>query len=691
MIIFPKKDIIPIIIPKICFNDIYNNINSYVEMNPSMHVDENGNTLIFVRCINYKKYSLTDYTLYETLSNSIYYMIEGKINNTNKLDIESFDYKLLEYNYNLPIFPSYWKGLEDIRFIDTNTILVNVPELHEGGKPSIFKAKINNNIIQQFVQCDPYKNTEKNWMPYFDSVLNIHKVVYSICPFIIKSIEDNDCEEIELSETLKKKLEGYHGSTNGIELNKYERLFLIHINKEKTIHRWLLFHTESKNIIVSEEFVFFKNSYIEFNCSLTKYNDRIFLTIGVNDNKSYIIETTIEDILSTFVKMNEENYPTIVTMLYDIRSMENNSIDRNRKLESYIDFSKQFLLKLPFPIIFFIDENPTIYNAILNFRKELNLLDKTYIYIKDFKKTYFYKDLSRLEELQKKYYIVNGELDHETPLYIILNNNKFDCIDNTISFNPFNSSHFIWMDFGINHVAQSTDSIFQWINKVPDKIKQLCINPYIENVEDKEMFKYIYHHIAGGLFTGSKENMIKYSDLFKKKTEQIYKENWYQIDEAVMTMVERENPELFELFYGDYSGIVSNYMFPVHNIDLILRSCQKYIDRNKTKQAFNVLFYCCDYFLKNIDDEHIYLFIYQNIIINYYHNNKLLLEKVVYFINVKQTSDNLSDREKINILLENNKANINLYNNKESILFYNNNNSNNNNSNNNNSNNNEII
>jgi len=297
--IFTKKDIIPIIIPPICFQDKYNNINSYVEMNPSMHIDESGNIKILVRCINYKKYSLKEYTLYGCISNSIYYMLEGKINDLNKLDIENFEYKPLEYNYNLPIYPCFWKGLEDIRFINKDTILVNVPELHEGGKPSIFKAEMNNNIVTNFISCKPNNNTEKNWMPYTSE--NINKVIYSLHPFIIKSIDSDDSEEIEISENIKNILEeGYHGSTNGIELNKYERLFLIHINKEKTIHRWLIFNTYSKNVVISEEFVFFKNSYIEFNCSLNKYNDRFFITIGVNDCKAFIIETTNEDILYTF-------------------------------------------------------------------------------------------------------------------------------------------------------------------------------------------------------------------------------------------------------------------------------------------------------------------------------------------------------------------------------------------------------
>jgi hypothetical protein len=52
-------------------------------------------------------------------------------------------------------------------------------------------------------------------------------------------------------------------------------------------------------------------------------------------------------------------------------------------------------------------------------------------------------------------------------------------------------------------------------------------------------------------------------------------EDWYQIDEAVMTMVQRENYELFDFFYGDYEGIISNYLKPLHSWWLINSNIQK--------------------------------------------------------------------------------------------------------------------
>jgi len=358
-----------------------------------------------------------------------------------------------------------------------------------------------------------------------------------------------------------------------------------------------------------------------------------------------------------------KSLPTIVTMFYNVREKEGNKTNShlNRGVKKYCELAENFILTLPYNLIVFTD-NEEVIEFIEN--KRINYKNKTYIYKKPFEDTYYYKHLDILSDLQKKFTIINGNVSQETPMYIILNNNKFDCMESAIEINPFGSDHFIWMDFGINHVAQSTNAIDEWINTTPDKIKQLCINPYIENIDNKQMFQYIYHHTAGGLFTGSKENLLKYCQLFKKKTEQIYAEDWYQIDEAVMTMVQRENPDLFDLFYGDYQGIISNYIYPLHNIDLILTSSQKCIDANRLKEAFHILSYVSDYFIKNQDDPLIYFFLHQNIIVNYYQNNRLFTNYVIDLINAKKKSENPIDREKIHALLEINKANIDFYENK---------------------------
>ena len=62
----------------------------------------------------------------------------------------------------------------------------------------------------------------------------------------------------------------------------------------RTYHRWLLFDLVTDDIQLSQEFVFFNYSYIETALSLCKLDNRIFVSLGVNDDKAFIVETTLE-------------------------------------------------------------------------------------------------------------------------------------------------------------------------------------------------------------------------------------------------------------------------------------------------------------------------------------------------------------------------------------------------------------
>jgi hypothetical protein len=389
------------------------------------------------------------------------------------------------------------------------------------------------------------------------------------------------------------------------------------------------------------------------------YNDEI-------KNIKYVCWGTCKNPIQQIENVNTNTNATnatIVTMFYKIREKEPNpdGTKFSRSVDKYIELAKQFIMKLNYPLIVFTDDDELI-QFIHEERK--SYADKTRVINKKFEDTYYYKYVDRLKELQQTFTIRNGNVKQETPMYIILNNNKFDFMEDAIQLNPFNSTHFVWMDFGINHVAKNYDKIHDWIRQVPDNIKQMCINPYVENVVDKEIFQNIYHHVAGGLFSGSKERLLKYCQLFKRKTEQIYAENWYQIDEAVMTMVIRENPELFSLYYGDYQGIIANYLEPLYNIDLIMRGVSKCLDNNNTTFACEILTFCAPYFLKNMHDIHIYAFIRYKIITDYYHNNKCFTPELLTVVHqLKQNND----KELNNIILHN-RVNIDYYSNKHELL-----------------------
>jgi len=295
IMIFPKLHIYPIILPLIRFKDLHNQLNAYFQMNPSMNIDENGNVIILVRNVDYQIFSDNDFIVYNHPCDSVYFSMRGKITPNEPLDIEKFVVEPIIYDYQMPKYSTYWSGMEDIRFIHSTSLLAIIPECNKGGKPSIFKGTLTENKIHSFKDCYPNVK-EKNWMPFIDKHGD-ECVIYSLNPFIIKSVDNDDGVVILLDDLILNNLKDYHGSTNGIEYKENDRLFLIHVKKNKKIyHRWLLYDILHQTIKISREFLFFAHSYIEFPVSLSIFHGKIFVSLGVNDNKAFIIEVLSSEV-----------------------------------------------------------------------------------------------------------------------------------------------------------------------------------------------------------------------------------------------------------------------------------------------------------------------------------------------------------------------------------------------------------
>jgi len=242
---------------------------------------------VLVRTVNYNKYKWNTFTMNEYSSHSIYYILRGSMKN-GRLILDTFSFSPLEYTYSTDTYDSYWKGLEDIRFIDSSTVLVTIPECNPSGKPCIFKADLHEHSLSNFRVCFP-NTIEKNWMPYAKE-----RVIYSLSPFRIKDI---DTDTIRTLSIVDDRLIGYNGSTNGIEWGVNTYLFLIHGNRDRVYHRWVAFNEITEEVKVSNEFVFFEHSYIEFPCSLERWEDTLYISLGVNDSKAFIIEVDKDDLV----------------------------------------------------------------------------------------------------------------------------------------------------------------------------------------------------------------------------------------------------------------------------------------------------------------------------------------------------------------------------------------------------------
>lgn len=314
------------------------------------------------------------------------------------------------------------------------------------------------------------------------------------------------------------------------------------------------------------------------------------------------------------LEYHSREYPTLVTAIYNIRKIEGNNDSQNKNIDFYINLGEK-IISFNLPMIIFTDSElaPKI-NEMIKDKKNIKCV------VREFAESYFMKDFERIKELQKSYHICNINPAKDTPHYIIMNNNKLYFIEEAMKITD--TKKYMWIDFGLCHVARNPEFINMWIKDIPDKIRQMLITPYdSRGLPDVDYYRTIYHNIGGGLFGGSKENMIKYIELFKNKYQQILDNGWYQLDEAVMHMVFNENQELFSPSFGDYPNMIHNFLFP-YSDTLLNNHIQLYMNNRIWSKAGLLLDYISEFYTLREDKNWFYL--QYGIVCYYYISNGVM-------------------------------------------------------------------
>jgi len=225
----------------------------------------------------------------------------------------------------------------------------------------------------------------------------------------------------------------------------------------------------------------------------------------------------------------------------------------DRTIEKYIEYGK-VLLQTKIQKIIFIDE--IIFNELKNYSNELTyliLIKKGYIYL------YKYKEL-----------ITNFNLNSTSPEkdsleYMLTMCSKTEWITKAIELNYFNSTNFIWIDFGIKHIFNCDDNEFikkieNINNKIYNKVRIGSIwNPNIQYYGD--IYKDIIWYFAGGVFGGDIKSLLLFSEKTKEMCIKIIQEkNTIMWEVNIWYLIYKEIPELFDCYSSSHNSLlVDNY------------------------------------------------------------------------------------------------------------------------------------
>lgn len=261
---------------------------------------------------------------------------------------------------------------------------------------------------------------------------------------------------------------------------------------------------------------------------------------------------------------------TLVTAFYDL-SRENWNFRPRNKTDYYKYIERTFKF----------DNNLIIFCSIqdrekfLEFRKGKE--DKTHIIISEFKDLTMYKHISQIKKCQENKKLINKhpcpfapELCY--PEYCVLMNSRIDLVAQAIKINPFNTTHFAWIDAGYvrdkddyrpPNMPPMYDSIYPEILMKKTSEKNTVIFSILRPLQQmkktrKEFFLQYIDIISGGFFIGTLESITKFATIYKQFYEDVlYNDEISDDDQYYLALLYRERPELFSHVYAQWFNIIN--------------------------------------------------------------------------------------------------------------------------------------
>jgi hypothetical protein len=142
-----------------------------------------------------------------------------------------------------------------------------------------------------------------------------------------------------------------------------------------------------------------------------------------------------------------------------------------------------------------------------------------------------------------------------TKLFLLTMWNKTEYMKEAIQINPFNTEYYVWIDFGIRYVCKErTDQEF--IEKL-NNIRQPVLNNNIRiggiwntnHNYSHELIIYPLWYFAGGVFGGSRNALLVFSEEMRKATDELvtkYKVGTWELN--IWYVIYKFIPELFDIY-----------------------------------------------------------------------------------------------------------------------------------------------
>jgi hypothetical protein len=232
-----------------------------------------------------------------------------------------------------------------------------------------------------------------------------------------------------------------------------------------------------------------------------------------------------------------------------------NNIDF-RSYEKYIELGKK-LLKQAIPTICFLEKD--IFTEY--FEPELTLYPLTPFRLFERKEIYLYDYEPQLTD----FHVKTDNVSKDTPGYMFIQCHKTEWVKEAIQENPYNTTNFVWIDFGIFHMIKDEVSFALALKnlsrKTYDRVRVAsCVDPNTISY-DKNIYREISWYFAGSIFGGNKESLVEFAKLMKATCIQLIETKQHIMWEVnIWYLIFQKFKTLFDPYQADHNlSILDNY------------------------------------------------------------------------------------------------------------------------------------
>lgn len=150
--------------------------------------------------------------------------------------------------------------------------------------------------------------------------------------------------------------------------------------------------------------------------------------------------------------------------------------------------------------------------------------------------------------------------DRNTASYYLLCMARYAMLKRVLDENPFGSTHFAWLNLCIERMGYKNlielPRVFE-LNR--DKFSTCYIDYQRKENYLEDVMQWGRCSMCSGFFTGNAQSMKTFCDRIETKFLECLEKGYGHADEQLFSLVYFDDPSVFDVYYGDYTEMITNY------------------------------------------------------------------------------------------------------------------------------------